>query len=389
MGNRGKRMVGAALLLWATVAVVRAQLPHSITAEVQGGVNVPNYQNFPGGGVRTAAVLGLAWRPLQAGWARHYGFPHVGVHLLAARLGSRQVGGYAWEVVPYLLLDARPHRPQRWTLKLGLGAAAFTRPHHPVSNPDNRVIGSRLNWTFQAFLYRRLWQLPGAVVLAGGGYAHHSNAHTQLPNYGLNGALLTVAVRWGPDRLPPPAVAPPATRGRPALLITRGGMGLQERGGTTGPVGGRKWTVGTAGVGAGLWLRPHLTLTAGLLGRRYQAFYEALGPAAGGRGWGASAVVFYLETEFQMGHVGIEVAGGLNLHKPYYRTFAARFEGPPRGLDYTLKRWLCSRLGLNLYLVNTYRHPRHNVGLGAHINANFGQAEFADLSLRYVRRLGS
>ena len=51
---------------------------------------------------------------------------------------------------------------------------------------------------------------------------------------------------------------------------------------------------------------------------------------------------------------------------------------------YNIKKSISSRLGAKLYAINTNKAPRHNLFLGAFINANFGQADFTELTLGYV-----
>ncbi len=41
-------------------------------------------------------------------------------------------------------------------------------------------------------------------------------------------------------------------------------------------------------------------------------------------------------------------------------------------------------MGLKLYMINTAKKPKHNVYISAHINTNFGQADFSEASLGYV-----
>lgn len=41
---------------------------------------------------------------------------------------------------------------------------------------------------------------------------------------------------------------------------------------------------------------------------------------------------------------------------------------------------------LKYYLWSTNNAPKHNTFIGAHINANIGQADFTELSFRYVYR---
>jgi hypothetical protein len=45
------------------------------------------------------------------------------------------------------------------------------------------------------------------------------------------------------------------------------------------------------------------------------------------------------------------------------------------------------RLGLNYYFINPVKNTRCNIFVGADIDANFGQADFSELSLGYSIRL--
>ena len=51
---------------------------------------------------------------------------------------------------------------------------------------------------------------------------------------------------------------------------------------------------------------------------------------------------------------------------------------------YQLKQIVYSRLGLKYYLLGTDQVPTHNIYVGAHINANLGQADFSEVSLGYT-----
>lgn len=104
-----------------------------------------------------------------------------------------------------------------------------------------------------------------------------------------------------------------------------------------------------------------------------------------------------------MGHIGVELEVGLNVHKPFYKldwqinkgyTYVEQVEGEPvtitilGDLDwyYKMKRLISTRFGLKYYLFNTDRAPKNNLFLAAHINANLGQADFIECSLGYVFR---
>ncbi len=79
---------------------------------------------------------------------------------------------------------------------------------------------------------------------------------------------------------------------------------------------------------------------------------------------------------------------GLNLFKPFYQEFNNKFEDDS-DFEYWLKKTFVTRLGLKRYAINTSKNPKNNLFLGAHINANFGQADFSELSIGYVYRFGT
>jgi hypothetical protein len=111
----------------------------------------------------------------------------------------------------------------------------------------------------------------------------------------------------------------------------------------------------------------------------------------------ATNVVIFANGELLLNHVGIEFQLGLNIYKPFYKidwrlNQGYAFESGDKTivvegeLDwyYEVKRSISSRLGLNYYLIGTEKKPVHNWFVGAHINANLGQADFPELSLGYV-----
>jgi len=49
-----------------------------------------------------------------------------------------------------------------------------------------------------------------------------------------------------------------------------------------------------------------------------------------------------------------------------------------------LKQIISSRLGFRYYAFTTKKAPKHNFFVAANINANLGQADFAELSFGYV-----
>ena len=91
---------------------------------------------------------------------------------------------------------------------------------------------------------------------------------------------------------------------------------------------------------------------------------------------------------------------GLNIYKPFYKIDWQLNQGytyengngdnvevlGELNRYYEIKRTVSARMGLKYYLWTTNKAPKHNVFVGAHINANLGQADFTELSFGYVYR---
>ena len=89
-------------------------------------------------------------------------------------------------------LGSRVSLNYEWNLGLAFG----WHPYDEESNPDNRVIGSKVTAYIGLDFYTR-WILSRHVDLKFGiGAAHYSNGNTQYPNLGLNTAQLSIGAAY-------------------------------------------------------------------------------------------------------------------------------------------------------------------------------------------------
>jgi hypothetical protein len=112
----------------------------------------------------------------------------------------------------------------------------------------------------------------------------------------------------------------------------------------------------------------------------------------------ASNLGITIHGEIFLNHFGIDLQLGYNLHKPAYKLDWRINEGwdnTPREISrswvlgeldgsFKKKHRISSRLGLKYYLIGMEKAPKNNFYIGAHLNANLGQADFTELSLGYV-----
>jgi hypothetical protein len=221
-------------------------------------------------------------------------------------------------------------------------------------------------------------------IRVGIGYRHSSNGHTQLPNYGLNSAVISVSVI--PKELKTSMLSKQkAVKSRTPFVIARTGLGFHELGSSTSPVGGEKKLVFSQSIGFGFTFKEHFRWYAGFGTRHYQHYADSIAnsPELQELNVHPNNHFFMMGIEYLIYHVGISIEGGINLSKPFYYHFAEEYENT-ESIKYTLKKIFPSRMGLKLYLINTAKKPKHNLYISAHINANFGQADFSEASLGYV-----
>ena len=115
----------------------------------------------------------------------------------------------------------------------------------------------------------------------------------------------------------------------------------------------------------------------------------------------ASSYGLFGSTELLLSHFGVEADIGITISKPAYKVDWMLNQGydyeNAEGETivvlgeltsyYEIKRTISSRLGLKYYFITNDKNPKHNFYIGAHINANLGQADFTELSFGYVKRL--
>lgn len=355
-----------------------SQKQNFLIPEILSGSIVPNYMNGPAFGPRVGLAL-TYYRQSQENTPtnQYYKYPLLGLQAGFHRLGNPYVYGNEINLMPVLGLNLK-----KGMFQWGIGASYFTKTHR--QNELNKSIGSHFNWAFQWMYYRSFKWTENKNIRLGVGYHHSSNGHTQLPNYGLNSAVISLALT--PSTIKPmTADQEKIPQSRKLFILARSGIGIHELGSTTSPVGGEKKLVFSNSIGVGFTFKEHFRWYAGFGTRHYQHYADSIAnsPDLQDLNVHPNNHFFMMGIEYLIYHVGISIEGGINLSKPFYYHFAKDYE-TTESIKYTLKKIFPSRMGLKLYLLNTAKKPKHNVYISAHINANFGQADFSEASIGYV-----
>lgn len=376
--------------------MLNAQSGIVLEPELRGGLIVPNADFYPDPGFQKELIFNIASLGSSDSIRPNAFFAPHGVQLAYCHYGNQAVFGQSFQIVPFLGIKASQKPGKDLHFRFGLGASYFDNHYKIGVNERNKSIGSKWNWNFQAFMYFRLSASERRIFNIGAGYSHHSNAHTTLPNFGLNSALLCLSYQflsepyselkqsWERSRV--------KDNSKVYELSIRQGYGVHEFGGTIGPVGGEKKGVYTSATSLNIRKRKFLKLSAGLAYRRYEHFRNYIDSVRPEEfidqpDKASSNLFFFLGVEIFTGHFGVEMNGGLNLYKPFHDTYNDVFENST-GLGYLVKRYFPSRLALNAYLRKPANLPAWNFSISPAINANFGEADFMEINAQLYFRLG-
>jgi hypothetical protein len=358
----------------------------------------PTYEAFPPHDLLTESFsisIGKIDSAQSKEWTSYYNYPAIGLMFSYIRPGNDSVFGQEFSIMPYFELNPSTRFLSHFHFKIGLGCSYFTKSYNKNSDSLNAAIGSRFNWSFHSSLYYNIFENRKFMFMAGIGYMHSSNGHTQLPNFGLNSFFLSISSKFflnsNPYNFKKTEIKPYIKRENYYFLEERNGLGMQEYGPAKGPAGTPKKPVYSFSVAGGIIFGNCFKLLTGFTYRFYQEQYDHIlayktpglinNPTLN-----ASNLLYYVGFEMLFGYVSSDIEIGVNLYKPFFKSFYLPYASVTT-TTYKLKSLFPTRLGAKLYLFNTNKIPRNNLYIGANIDANYSQADFSEISIGYVRMI--
>lgn len=366
-----------------------------VEPEIMIGKLVPHVPDFPRSPLNSGIHLSIGkWNYASTeGWGAFYNRPQYGFDFGCHWFGNNKILGQQFTVMPFLTIPTSKTWYKGVQFKIAGGANIYTNWYDTVDNPENELVGSPITWAFQLSV-QKTWAVSDRIDIKSGiSLIHASNAHTTIPNYGMNSIAASFSVQYfkkSKEDFVPNREKNKYLDKHYYLTLSQG-VGYHELGGSTSPVGGDKYAIYHSSIGAGVLLKKHIRLKANLAFRHYRSYYDYiqnnnLSVYNDNPTLSASNVLFFVGSEFLIGHFSAELTGGINLYKPFYKTHWEVFERTS-DFDKKMKSLFAVRLGANAYLFNTKNLPKHNFRIGAFINTNFGQADFPDVAVGYVYRL--
>ncbi|MDH7914476.1 acyloxyacyl hydrolase [Winogradskyella sp. SYSU M77433] len=343
-------------------------------------------------------------------WAARLNYPKTGITLGYTDFGNSEKVGHAYTLMPFIEFSILKKTVEGLNLQVGIGGSYMDTQYDATTNPFNKAITTKINWSFRSFLYYNVFKSETLSWRFGLGYLHHSNGHTSLPNQGLNSLAASISTKIDTKKQHLDFEKPKFSSKSQSYFSTRIGIGqnvLSEKFNT-------KKEVFTYAASAGKIINNTFKFGGGFYYRFYEHYYDYINnnevlveedyPHFRDNAYGyATNFGLFATAELLMSHIGFEFELGLNVYKPFYKIDWRLNQGydyeNANGetievlgeLDwyYEIKRTVSARMGLKYYLWSTNTAPKHNIFIGAHINANLGQADFTELSLGYVYRFNS
>ncbi|MBT0607901.1 acyloxyacyl hydrolase [Aequorivita echinoideorum] len=385
------------------------------TPEILLGITAPSNFGFPDTDLQKQLILGFGRdhsnNPQE--WAYRLKRPKTGLSFGYTDFGNMDSLGVALTVLPYI--EFKGFGMDNFTVVAGMGASYFSEKYHPENNPNNKAVTTTLTWAFRLFFKYRIFSSEKIDWRAGVGFAHHSNGHTRLPNQGYNSMVFGVSadiknyvkdasveagdVSYTGENFYENSVY--------EYYSFRGGLGKNA---FAIAFNDKKDVYTIAGEYGRVYNKTY-KVGIGFYYRFYQHYYDYIqrneSLVQDGREfenygsapfWYATNFGISVQGEILLNQVGMEFQVGYNLHKPAYKIDWRINEGwdnTPREIpeswmlgeyDFKFKRKyrIATRLGLKYYLIGTEKLPENNFYVSANINANWGQADFSELSLGYI-----
>lgn len=380
------------------------------TPEILIGKTLEANTGFPKTGLQKAIFIsfGKHNRTNKKEWATRLNYPKTGISLGITNFGNMEKLGRTYTVIPFMEFPLLKKRTQKLNLHIALGGAYADTQHNIITNPFNQAISTKINWSFRSFLYRNILKDKNADWRFGLGYIHYSNGHTKLPNQGLNSLLASISAKVNSNKEKNQPILEEAKKINTSqtYFSIRTGIGQNA----LSKIFNNKKEVYAFNVSAGKIINKTFKIGGGIYYRYYEQYYDYIKnedflikdkfPFFKNKPFlYSSNLGFFATSELLIDHFGFEFDIGINIYKPFYQIAYQLSQGysPVKGnqsdvalgeLDwyYEFKSSIAPKLGLKYYLFSTNKTPKYNFFLGAHINANLGQADFTELSIGYVYR---
>ena len=345
--------------------------------------------NMPNTPDRTASVFGdinIAWQTRgKQIWNQYYKYPQVGLLLSAGYLGNNDILGYSISVVPNISIRLSNWEKANINVLLGLGLSYFSKKYDEIDNKENGLIGTSItNNTLVSFDMN--YQLSQKFVLTAGiSASHFSDAHYQLPNFGINIPAVNIGVKYFPKTFPKEYYQYDSAINfnKKFLFNLKFGLGFHEFGSAVKPTGGPKYPIYTATAYMSKRLSPIFNFQFGINYNYYTSYYDFIVSQeyySSNQHFKSSSIIAFAGGEFIIGNFGFTGQLGTYLYNEFYKDLQD-LRSMNQSWRYQTSRYVTFRLGAQYYIFNPIKSTKLNPWIGAFLKSVGGAADFVEISI--------
>ena len=132
--------------------------PFFFTPELLVGKTLEANTDFPETGVQKNMFLSFGrynFNPNKE-WAARLNYPKTGLSIGYTDFGNSENVGYAYSLIPFMEFPVFKSALSGLNLQIGIGASYMDTQFNEETNPFNRAITTKINWSFRSFLYYAL-----------------------------------------------------------------------------------------------------------------------------------------------------------------------------------------------------------------------------------------
>jgi|GEM_PF-530552 len=349
------------------------------------GKIIKNFPDFPDRGPAVLSEINITQQCSgNKQWHQLYGYPAAGVAFIYGIMGNDEVFGRNFAILPNLSFTSKKYRRWGFCYKIGMGFAFYTKKYDRATNPANNLIGTTMTNMALGSVDFRYDISSYYTLLAGISAIHYSDAHFQIPNVGINFPAFNVSLKYFPfgrpelfrrDSLP--------GFNRKILFNLRLGIGMNEYGDAIKPTNGPKFPI----YNGSLYLSKRYTaknnVSLGIHINYHTSFYDYIVQQDvydHNRRIRAFTGQIFIGHEFLIGHFGLITQLGIYVYNPFYKK-RQELQGLPNSFNNWIKRYNSNKIGVQYYFINPMISNKNKVFIGLYLKSNFGQADFAELSI--------
>lgn len=338
---------------------------------------------------RTLSVFGdinIAWQTQgKQIWNQYYKYPQVGIMVSGGYLGNKDILGYSISVVPNISIRLSNWKKANINLLLGLGFSYFTKMYDEIENPENALIGTRVTNTSLVSFDMNYHLSNKFVLTAGASISHSSDAHYQLPNFGMNIPSFNIGVKYFPKTIPNTNYKYDSLINfdKRFLFNLKFGIGFHEFGTVIKPIGGPTYPIYTATAYMSKRFNTILNFQLGINYNYYTSYYDFIESQefyTNNKHFKSSSIIVFAGIEFLVGKFGFSGQLGTYLYNEFYKNLQD-LRSDEKSWKTQASKYITTRLGAQYYFFNPIKSTKLNPWIGAFLKSVGGAADFAEISI--------